>query len=49
MSEAIAARLAIEPGTITPGMRGIARLEVGDRTIGQLLLRLLWQTFHFRR
>jgi putative peptide zinc metalloprotease protein len=43
-----AARLAIQPGTFTPGMRGTARIEVGDRTIGQWLLRLLWQTFNFR-
>ena len=42
------ARLGIEPGTLTPGMRGTARIEVGNRTIGQWLLRLLWQTFNFR-
>lgn len=32
----------------TPGMRGTARVEVGSRTVGQWLLRLLWQTFNFR-
>ena len=42
------ARLGIEPGTLTPGMRGTARIEVGNRTIGQWLVRLLWQTFNFR-
>jgi len=34
--------------TITPGMRGTARIQVGQRTVGQWLLRLLWQTFNFR-
>lgn len=43
-----AARLGLEPGTLTPGMRATARIEVGNRTIGQWLLRLLWQTFNFR-
>ncbi|NDC53985.1 MAG: hemolysin D [Planctomycetia bacterium] len=33
---------------LTPGMRGTARIEVGSRTVGQWLLRLLWQTFNFR-
>jgi putative peptide zinc metalloprotease protein len=33
----------------TPGMRGTARIQVGSRTVGQWLLRLLWQTFNFRR
>ena len=32
----------------TPGMRGTARIEVGSRTVGGWLLRLLWQTFNFR-
>ena len=32
----------------TPGMRGTARIQVGSRTLGQWLLRLLWQTFNFR-
>ena len=31
-----------------PGMRGTARIEVGNRTVGQWLLRLFWQTFNFR-
>ena len=35
-------------GLLTPGMRGTARIEVGSRTVGQWLLRLLWQTFNFR-
>ncbi len=35
-------------GVFTPGMRGTARIEVGSRTVGQWLLRLLWQTFNFR-
>ncbi|MFM8736065.1 MAG: HlyD family efflux transporter periplasmic adaptor subunit [Pirellulales bacterium] len=33
---------------LTPGMRGTARIRVGSRTVGQWLLRLLWQTFNFR-
>jgi putative peptide zinc metalloprotease protein len=32
----------------TPGMRGTARIRVGQRTVGSWLLRLLWQTFNFR-
>ena len=32
----------------TPGMRGTARIQVGSRTVGRWLLRLLWQTFNFR-
>ena len=35
-------------GLFTPGMRGTARIKVGNRTVGQWLLRLLWQTFNFR-
>jgi multidrug efflux pump subunit AcrA (membrane-fusion protein) len=35
-------------GLLTPGMRGTARIRVGSRTVGQWLLRLLWQTFNFR-
>jgi putative peptide zinc metalloprotease protein len=35
-------------GVFTPGMRGTARIKVGSRTVGQWLLRLLWQTFNFR-
>jgi len=35
-------------GVLTPGMRGTARIRVGSRTVGQWLLRLLWQTFNFR-
>jgi putative peptide zinc metalloprotease protein len=35
-------------GVLTPGMRGSARIRVGGRTVGQWLLRLLWQTFNFR-
>ena len=41
-------KLGLQPGTLTPGMRGTARIEVGNRTIGRWLLRLLWQTFNFR-
>ena len=38
-----------DPGKLlTPGMRGTARIKVGTRTVGQWLLRLLWQTFNFR-
>jgi hypothetical protein len=33
---------------VTTGMRGTARIRVGSRTVGQWLLRLLWQTFNFR-
>ena len=33
---------------LTPGMRGMARIEVGNRTVGQWFLRLFWQTFNFR-
>ena len=33
---------------LTPGMRGTARIQVGSRTVGQWLLRLVWQTFNFR-
>jgi putative peptide zinc metalloprotease protein len=33
---------------VTTGMRGTARIQVGSRTVGQWLLRLLWQTFNFR-
>ena len=33
---------------LTPGMRGTAGIEVGNRTVGQWLLRLFWQTFNFR-
>ena len=33
---------------LTPGMRGTGRIQVGSRTVGQWLLRLLWQTFNFR-
>ena len=33
---------------LTPGMRGTARIKVGSRTVGQWLLRLLWQTFNFK-
>jgi hypothetical protein len=29
-------------------MRGTARIKVGSRTVGQWLLRLIWQTFNFR-
>ncbi len=35
-------------GVFTPGMLGTARIEVGSRTVGQWILRLLWQTFNFR-
>jgi putative peptide zinc metalloprotease protein len=35
-------------GVFTPGMRGTARIQVGSRTVGQWLLRLIWQTFNFR-
>jgi putative peptide zinc metalloprotease protein len=35
-------------GVFTPGMRGTARVKVGSRTVGQWLLRLVWQTFNFR-
>jgi multidrug efflux pump subunit AcrA (membrane-fusion protein) len=35
-------------GLLTPGMRGTARIKVGSRTVGQWLLRLVWQTFNFR-
>ncbi|MEI8072272.1 MAG: HlyD family efflux transporter periplasmic adaptor subunit [Planctomycetota bacterium] len=33
---------------LTPGMRGTARIKVGSRTLGQWLLRLIWQTFNFK-
>jgi putative peptide zinc metalloprotease protein len=33
---------------LTPGMRGTSRIKVGSRTVGQWLLRLIWQTFNFR-
>ncbi len=33
---------------VTTGMRGTARIQVGNRTVGQWLLRLIWQTFNFR-
>jgi putative peptide zinc metalloprotease protein len=33
---------------LTPGMRGTARIKVGSRTVGQWILRLVWQTFNFR-
>jgi len=35
-------------GVLTPGMRGTSRITVGSRTVGQWLLRLLWQTFNFK-
>jgi len=35
-------------GVLTPGMRGTSRIQVGSRTVGQWLLRLLWQTFNFK-
>jgi putative peptide zinc metalloprotease protein len=35
-------------GVFTPGMRGTARIQVGSRTVGQWLVRLIWQTFNFR-
>jgi multidrug efflux pump subunit AcrA (membrane-fusion protein) len=35
-------------GLLTPGMRGTARIKVGSRTVGQWLLRLVWQTFNFK-
>ena len=35
-------------GAFTAGMRGSARIRVGQRTVGSWLLRLLWQTFNFR-
>ncbi len=41
-------REQLDLALLTPGMRGTARIEVGSRTIGQWLLRLLWQTFNFR-
>lgn len=37
-----------QDGVFTPGMRGTARIRVGSRTVGQWLLRLVWQTFNFR-
>jgi len=40
--------LADPDGLLTPGMRGTARIKVGSRTVGQWLLRLLWQTFNFK-
>jgi putative peptide zinc metalloprotease protein len=43
-----AGSLGLAPGVLTPGMRGTARIDVGTRTIGQWMLRLLWQTFNFR-
>ncbi len=33
---------------LTPGMCGNARIIVGNRTVGQWLWRLFWQTFNFR-
>ena len=35
-------------GVFTPGMRGTARVKVGSRTVGEWLMRLIWQTFNFR-
>jgi len=35
-------------GVLTAGMRGTARIEVGRRTVGEWLLRVLWKTFNFR-
>ncbi len=35
-------------GLLTAGMRGTAKVQVGRRTVGGWLLRLLWQTFNFR-
>jgi putative peptide zinc metalloprotease protein len=35
-------------GLLTVGMRGTAKVQVGQRTVGGWLLRLLWQTFNFR-
>ena len=35
-------------GLLTAGMRGTAKVKVGQRTVGGWLLRLLWQTFNFR-
>jgi putative peptide zinc metalloprotease protein len=35
-------------GSFTAGMRGSARIRVGQRTVGSWLLRLIWQTFNFR-
>ncbi len=35
-------------GLLTGGMRGTAKVKVGQRTVGGWLLRLLWQTFNFR-
>jgi putative peptide zinc metalloprotease protein len=40
--------LADTDAVLTPGMRGTARIQVGSRTVGQWLLRLLWQTFNFK-
>ena len=34
--------------SFTAGMRGTARIRVGQRTVGSWLLRLVWQTFNFR-
>jgi hypothetical protein len=50
ISTSYEAMLAVDDaeGLLTPGMRGTARIEVGSRTVGQWLLRLLWQTFNFR-
>ena len=40
--------LADTDAVLTPGMRGTARIQVGSRTVGQWLLRQLWQTFNFK-
>jgi putative peptide zinc metalloprotease protein len=37
-----------QEGILTAGMRGTARIRVGQRTVGSWLARLLWQTFNFR-
>ena len=44
----VSMRLDDEHGLFTPGMRGVAKIKVGNRTVGGWLMRLVWQTFNFR-
>ena len=48
LAEALGNRPTRLEAVLTPGMRGTARIKVGSRTVGQWLLRLLWQTFNFK-
>ncbi|MFM8577553.1 MAG: HlyD family efflux transporter periplasmic adaptor subunit [Planctomycetaceae bacterium] len=44
----VSSHLDDDQGLMTPGMRGSAKIRVGSRTVGQWLLRLVWQTFNFK-